>query len=89
MNDEKNIILEMKNISKSFGSKKVIDNLSLDIASGSFTTLLGPSGCGKTTLLRALLLLIFLEEKGLKTAIPKCRLLRQTTRENRPRNLFQ
>ncbi len=44
--------IELRNISKSFGSKKVIDNLSLDIASGSFTTLLGPSGCGKTTLLR-------------------------------------
>lgn len=37
---------------KSFGEKKVIDNVSLVIESGSFTTLLGPSGCGKTTLLR-------------------------------------
>ena len=44
--------IELKNISKAFGEKKVIDNLSLDISSGSFTTLLGPSGCGKTTLLR-------------------------------------
>ena len=39
-------------ITKSFGGKRVIDNLSLSISSGSFTTLLGPSGCGKTTLLR-------------------------------------
>ena len=44
--------IKLKNISKTFGIKKVIDNLSLDISSGSFTTLLGPSGCGKTTLLR-------------------------------------
>ncbi len=47
-------ILEIRltNITKSFGEKKVIDNVSLVIESGSFTTLLGPSGCGKTTLLR-------------------------------------
>ncbi len=44
--------IRLQNITKSFGSKKVIDNLTIDIPSGSFTTLLGPSGCGKTTLLR-------------------------------------
>ena len=42
----------LKDITKSFGEKKVILNTSLEIDSGSFTTLLGPSGCGKTTLLR-------------------------------------
>ena len=44
--------IRLRNIRKSFGEKTVIGNLSLDITSGSFTTLLGPSGCGKTTLLR-------------------------------------
>ena len=44
--------IRVRNIRKSFGEKTVIGNLSLDITSGSFTTLLGPSGCGKTTLLR-------------------------------------
>ena len=44
--------IRIRNIRKSFGGKVVIENLSMDIASGSFTTLLGPSGCGKTTLLR-------------------------------------
>ena len=44
--------IRLENINKSFGEKKVIDNISLEISSGSFTTLLGPSGCGKTTLLR-------------------------------------
>lgn len=39
-------------VSKSFGSTKVIDDLSLRLPGGKFTVLLGPSGCGKTTLLR-------------------------------------
>jgi len=42
----------MKGISKTFGDVKAVDNVSLEIESGSFTTFLGPSGCGKTTLLR-------------------------------------
>jgi ABC-type sugar transport system ATPase subunit len=44
--------LELRNIKKSYGSNKVIDNFNLSIKSGEFVTLLGPSGCGKTTILR-------------------------------------
>lgn len=44
--------IRLTNITKAFGERKVINNVSLKIESGSFTTLLGPSGCGKTTLLR-------------------------------------
>ncbi len=39
-------------VSKRFGGEVVLDNVSLEITKGSFTSLLGPSGCGKTTLLR-------------------------------------
>lgn len=42
----------LKDISKSFNQKKVLDSICLEIEDKSFTTLLGSSGCGKTTLLR-------------------------------------
>lgn len=45
-------VLELENISKSFGEKKVLNELSIDISKGEFVTFLGPSGCGKTTMLR-------------------------------------
>ena len=39
-------------INKSFGSVRVLKDVSLKFPSRKFVTLLGPSGCGKTTLLR-------------------------------------
>ena len=45
-------ILRIENISKSFGSQKVLDNISLSINAGEIFSMLGPSGCGKSTLLR-------------------------------------
>lgn len=47
-----NIIINLKNITKSYGDNKVLDNLNLKIYENEFLTLLGPSGCGKTTTLR-------------------------------------
>jgi len=47
-------LLRIEGVSKSFGSFRAVDKLSLDIAAGEFFALLGPSGCGKTTLLRML-----------------------------------
>lgn len=46
------IMIDLKNLSKSFGESKVLDNLNLYIRENEFLTLLGPSGCGKTTTLR-------------------------------------
>lgn len=49
-----NVILSLKNVSKTLGGKTILDDISLDIRKGEFVTLLGPSGCGKTTTLRIL-----------------------------------
>ena len=47
-------MIELKNVNKSFGSKKVINNLDLVIPDGQILAIVGPSGGGKTTLLRTL-----------------------------------
>ena len=44
--------IELKNIEKSFGNNKVINNFNIKINDGEFIVLVGPSGCGKSTLLR-------------------------------------
>jgi iron(III) transport system ATP-binding protein len=44
--------LQLRSISKSFGTAPALEAIDLSINNGCFTTLLGPSGCGKTTLLR-------------------------------------
>lgn len=44
--------LELHSISKSYGSHRALDNVSLSVPTGSRTVIVGPSGSGKTTLLR-------------------------------------
>ena len=49
-----NKLIDIVNVSKSYGDNLVLDELNLYIRENEFLTLLGPSGCGKTTLLRIL-----------------------------------
>ncbi len=52
--EQKNNIIELKDITVSFDGEKVLDHLSLSIQDGAFVTFLGRSGCGKTTTLRVI-----------------------------------
>ncbi len=61
------MLVRLDGVDKSFGDKKIIKNLDLDIFEGEFLTLLGPSGCGKTTVLRLI--------SGLETATRGCIIL--------------
>ena len=70
--------IELKSIKKCYESNlSVIDNLSINIQSGSFTVLLGPSGCGKSTILRMIAGLeketdgsIFIDGNDMKQVLP-------------------
>lgn len=44
--------LEIRNLTRSFGGRRVVDDVSLTVMPGQVTCLLGPSGCGKSTTLR-------------------------------------
>ncbi|HAY82913.1 MAG TPA: nitrate/sulfonate/bicarbonate ABC transporter ATP-binding protein [Planctomycetaceae bacterium] len=44
--------INVRDVSLSFGSESILQDLNLEIQAGEFITVLGPSGCGKTSLLR-------------------------------------
>lgn len=50
-------MLEIKNLKKNFGNKKVLKGINLNIKKGEIIGIIGPSGCGKSTLLRCINLL--------------------------------
>jgi lipoprotein-releasing system ATP-binding protein len=50
-------MLELKNISKSYGSQLILDNISFQVKSNELVSILGPSGSGKSTLLQLIGLL--------------------------------
>ena len=54
MTDEREIVLRIEDLHKSFGDNVVIDGLNLEVHAGEVIVVIGPSGCGKSTLLRCI-----------------------------------
>ncbi len=49
------VSLKVENLSKTYGKKTVLNNISFEVKDGEFLSILGPSGCGKTTLLKMII----------------------------------
>ena len=54
---DKKVLIEIKDLCKSFGNVNVLNGISTEIAQGEVVAIIGPSGCGKSTFLRSLNLL--------------------------------
>ena len=52
---DKQTIIELKNISKSFGMRRVLDNINININEGEILGILGPNGAGKSTILKTII----------------------------------
>lgn len=55
MSDYSKTVLEIEDLSKSFGSRKVLDNVTLSVGEGEILGYLGPNGSGKTTTIKLIL----------------------------------
>lgn len=62
--------IRIKNISKAYGDKQVLNHISKELPSGETTVIMGASGCGKTTLLR-ILLGLEIPDSGEVTGMPE------------------
>jgi len=51
-------IIEVRRLTKRFGAKLVLDNVSLSVEKGKTTVIIGPSGCGKTVLIKHFIVLV-------------------------------
>lgn len=52
---DSNFVLKIKNLNKTYGNKKIIDNLNMSVKKGSIYALIGKNGSGKTTIMRLVL----------------------------------
>ena len=72
--------MEIRSVSKNYGTIRVLDDINLQIGDGEFIVLVGPSGCGKSTLLRMIAGLeeitggeIRIDDRVMNTLPPKAR----------------
>jgi osmoprotectant transport system ATP-binding protein len=61
-------MIEIDRVSKAYGDRRVVDELSLTIPEGAFCVLLGPSGCGKSTTLRMINRLVAFDSGMIRVA---------------------
>ena len=52
--ENKNMSIEVKNITKTYGSQKALDNVNFSVNKGEIVGFLGPNGAGKSTLMKIL-----------------------------------
>ena len=52
---DNNVILEVKDLHKSFGEQEVLKGISTEVNRGDVIAIIGPSGCGKSTFIKLLL----------------------------------
>ncbi len=57
-NSHNDAVIVLKNVTRGFGGKIVLENISLAIEKGKTTVVIGPSGCGKTVLIKHLIVLL-------------------------------
>lgn len=57
MHTDKNILMEIRDLHKSFGDNEVIKGISMTIHKGEVISIIGPSGCGKSTFIRSIVML--------------------------------
>lgn len=57
MNDNREVMIQVKDLCKSYGDKQILKNINIEFRKGDVVAIIGPSGCGKSTFLRLLNLL--------------------------------
>lgn len=73
-----NTLLEVKNLSKCYGEKRVVDKLNLKITEGEILGLIGPNGAGKSTTIK---MIIDVEDKGEGEILFQNRLTKENLRQ--------